>query len=141
MTERTVSSSKWQVPVVMKPDRRDFEWMTTYWTIPPKTPRIRRAAFLVDGRSDGFSETLLGMIEEHRLGEIVGARSGGSNGSVNRTDLPGGYRLIWTGQRVLKHDGSPLHGIGISPTIPAARTVKGIAAGRDEIVEKAIESF
>jgi C-terminal processing protease CtpA/Prc len=141
VTERTISSSKWQVPVVMKPDRRDFEWMTTFWTIPPKTPRIRRAAFLIDGRSDGFSETLLGMIEEHRLGEIVGARSGGSNGSVNRTDLPGGYRLLWTGQRVLKHDGSPLHGIGISPTVPALRTTKGIAAGRDEIVEKAIEAL
>jgi C-terminal processing protease CtpA/Prc len=141
VTERTVSSSKWQTPVVMKPDRRDVEWTTTFWTIPPKKPRIRRAAFLIDGRSDGFSETLLGMIEEYRLGEIVGARSGGSNGSVNRTDLPGGYRLLWTGQRVLKHDGSPLHGIGISPTVPASRTVKGIAAGRDEIVEKAIEAL
>jgi C-terminal processing protease CtpA/Prc len=141
VTDRTVSSSQWQVPVVMKPDRRDVEWTTTFWTIGPKMPRIRRAAFLIDGRSDGFSETLLGMIEEHRLGEIVGARSGGSNGSVNRTDLPGGYRLLWTGQRVLKHDGSPLHGIGISPTVPAARTVEGVAAGRDEIVEKAIESL
>lgn len=141
VTERTVSSSKWQVPVVMEPDRHDVEWMTTYWTIPPKKPRIRRAAFLIDGRSDGFSETLLGMIEEHRLGEIVGARSGGSNGSINRTDLPGGWRLMWTGQRVLKHDGSPLHGVGVSPTVPAARTLRGVAAGRDEIVEKAIESL
>ncbi|MFL6291769.1 MAG: hypothetical protein ACJ759_12820 [Thermoanaerobaculia bacterium] len=94
VTERTVSSSKWQVPVVMKPDHSDVEWLTTFWTIPPLEPRIRRAAFLIDGRSDGFSETLPGMIEEHRLGEVVGARSGGSN-----------------------------------------------AAGRDEIVEKAIESL
>jgi C-terminal processing protease CtpA/Prc len=125
----------------MKPDRRDVEWMTTFWTIGPKTPRIRRAAFLIDGRTDGFSETSLGMIEEYRLGEIVGARSGGSNGSVNRSDLPGGYQLLWTGQRVLKHDGSPLHGIGISPTVPAARTIEGIAAGRDEIVEKAAEAL
>ena len=141
LTERSISSPNWQVPVIMKPDRRDVEWMTTFWNIPPKTPRIRKAAFLIDGRSDGFSETLLGMIERYRLGEIVGARSGGNNGSVNRTDLPGGYRLLWTGQRVLKHDGSPLHGIGISPTVPAARTIEGVAAGRDEIVEKAIDSL
>ena len=141
ITDRTVASSKWQVPVVMKPDRRDVEWMTTFWTIPPRTPRIRRAAFLVDGRSDGFSETLLGMIEEYRLGEIVGSRSGGNNGSLNRATLPGGYRLLWTGQRVLKHDGSPLHGIGVAPTVPAARTVQGVAAGRDEIVEKAVEAL
>lgn len=139
VTDRTVSSSKWLVPVVMKPDRRDVEWTTTFWNIGPKTPRLRRAAFLVDGRSDGFSETLLGMIEEYRLAEIVGARSGGSNGSVNRSGLPGGYSLLWTGQRVLKHDGSPLHGIGISPTVPAERTVQGVAAGRDEIAEKAAD--
>lgn len=141
VTERTVASSRWLVPVVMKPDRRDVEWMTTFWTIGPLKPRIRRAAFLVDGRSEGFSETLLGMIEQYRLGEIVGARSGGCNGAMNRTDLPGGWRLRWTGQRVLKHDGSNLHGVGIAPTVPAARTVEGVAAGRDEIVEKAIESL
>ncbi|HET9229072.1 MAG TPA: S41 family peptidase [Thermoanaerobaculia bacterium] len=141
LTDRTVSSSRWQVPVVMQPDRRDMEWMTTFWTIGPLSPRIRRAAFLVDGRTDGFSETLLGMIEEHRLAEIVGSRSGGSNGSVNRVDLPGGYRMLWTGQRVLKHDGSPLRGIGIAPTVAAERTIQGVAAGRDEIVEKAIESL
>ena len=68
-------------------------------------------------------------------------RSGGSNGSVNRTDLPGGWRLLWTGQRVLKHDGSPLHGAGIAPTVPATRTLQGVAAGRDEIVEKAAEAL
>lgn len=141
VTDRTAASSRWLVPVVMRPDRRDIEWTTTFWTIGPKTPRIRRAAFLVDGRSDGFSETLLGMIEQYRLAEIVGARSGGSNGSVNRADLPGGWRLLWTGQRVLKHDGSPLHGVGIAPTLPAERTIEGVAAGRDEIVEKAIESL
>lgn len=141
VTDGTVASSQWLVPVVMKPDRREVEWTTTFWTIGPKTPRIRRAAFLVDGRSDGFSETLLGMIEQYRLAEIVGAHSGGSNGSVNRADLPGGWRLLWTGQRVLKHDGSPLHGVGIAPTVPAERTIQGVAAGRDEIVEKAAEAL
>lgn len=140
LAERTVASSRWQVPVVMSPDHREVEWLTTFWTIEPKEPRLRgKAAFLVDGRVDGFGETLLGMVEEYGLGEIVGARSGGSNGSVNWSDLPGGYRLIWTGQRVLKHDGTPLHGVGVAPTVPAARTREGVAAGRDEIVERAVE--
>ncbi|HWM94786.1 MAG TPA: S41 family peptidase [Thermoanaerobaculia bacterium] len=139
LTDRATASSNWQVPVVMAPDHRNVEWMTTFWTVEPRKPRLRRTAFLVDGRSDGFSETLLDTIEEYRLGEIVGDRSGGSNGSVNRSDLPGGYRLVWTGQRVLKHDGSPLHGIGVSPTVPAVRTIQGVAAGRDEIAEKAAE--
>ena len=49
------------------------------------------------------------------------------------------YRIAWTGMRVLKHDGSQHHGVGIQPTIPAARTIAGIRAGRDEMLEKAVE--
>ena len=41
--------------------------------------------------------------------------------------------------QVLKHDGSRHHGVGIHPTVPAARTLKGVAEGRDELLEKAIE--
>lgn len=41
--------------------------------------------------------------------------------------------------RVLKHDGSRHHGVGIQPTVPVSRTVQRVAAGRDELLEKAIE--
>ena len=44
-----------------------------------------------------------------------------------------------TGMKVLKHDGSRHHGIGILPTVPIAPTIAGIAAGHDELLEKAIE--
>jgi C-terminal processing protease CtpA/Prc len=40
--------------------------------------------------------------------------------------------------KVLKHDGSPHHGVGIRPTVPVERTLAGIAAGRDEVLEKAL---
>jgi hypothetical protein len=138
LIDRTAASSKWQVPVAMAPDHRDVEWLTTFWTIEPKAPRFHnRVAFLTDGRSDGSAETLLGMIEAYKMGDVVGARSGGSNGTINRSLLPGGWRLIWSGQRVLKQDDSPLQGVGIAPTVPTARTVRGVAEGRDEVVEKA----
>jgi C-terminal processing protease CtpA/Prc len=139
LIDRTASSSKWQVPVVMAPDHRDVEWLTTFWTIEPKAPRFRgRVAFLADGRSDGYAETLLGMIEAYKMGDIVGATSGGSNGTMNRANLPGGWRLTWSGQRVLKHDDSPLNGVGVAATVPASRTLRGVAEGRDEVVERAV---
>ncbi|MES1211534.1 MAG: S41 family peptidase, partial [Acidobacteriota bacterium] len=139
LIDHTAASSNWQVPVVMEPDFRGAKWLTTVWTIEPKEPRFKgKVAFLTDGRADGYAETLPGMIEAYRLGERVGARSGGSNGSFNWSDLPGGWRLMWSGQRVLKHDESPLHGVGMAPTHPAARTLRGVAAGRDEIVERAV---
>ncbi|MFY9823329.1 MAG: S41 family peptidase, partial [Thermoanaerobaculia bacterium] len=140
LAERTALSSNWQVPVVMLPDHRGVKWLTTFWKIEPKAPRLRgRVAFLTDGRAIGYSETLLGMIENYRWADVVGEPSGGDNGSINWSDLPGGWRVHWTGQRVLKHDGSPLHGMGVKPTVPAARTLRGIAAGRDEMVERAVE--
>ena len=41
--------------------------------------------------------------------------------------------------KVLKHDGSQHHGIGILPTVPVAQTLKGVREGRDEVLEKGIE--
>ena len=63
----------------------------------------------------------------------------GANGNVNPFTLPGGYRFAWTGMKVVKHDGTQHHTIGILPTVPCERTITGVAAGRDELLEKALE--
>ncbi|HEY0553175.1 MAG TPA: S41 family peptidase, partial [Thermoanaerobaculia bacterium] len=140
LAERTAQSATWQIPVVMLPNHREVEWMSTFWTIDPKAPRLRaKVAFLTDGRTLHFSETLLAMVAHYRWAEIVGEPSGGDNGSLNRSTLAGGWTVSWSGQRTLKHDGSPWHGVGAEPTVPASRTVRGIAAGRDEVVERAVE--
>ena len=61
--------------------------------------------------------------------------------STTPLDWPEGlsYRVIWTGMRVTKHDGTPHHGVGIHPTVPVERTRDGIAAGQDEVLEQAID--
>jgi C-terminal processing protease CtpA/Prc len=69
----------------------------------------------------------------------VGEPTAGTNGNVNPFRLPGGYSVSWTGMKVLKHDGSQHHGIGILPTVPAHRTRRGVAAGRDEILDRGVE--
>jgi len=86
-----------------------------------------------------MSETIMAIVEHYRLGEIVGGPTAGTNGNINPFEVPGGYRITWTGMKVLKHDGSPHHGIGISPTAPASRTQSGVAEGRDELLEHALE--
>lgn len=92
-----------------------------------------------DGRAISYAESCLGIVEHEHLGAIVGAPTAGTNGNINVVALPGGYSMVFTGMKVLKHDGSRHHGVGILPTVPASRTVKGIAEGRDELLEKAIE--
>jgi C-terminal processing protease CtpA/Prc len=81
----------------------------------------------------------MGMVEAYRLGPIVGEPTAGTNGNINPFTLPDGYLIWWTGMKVLKQDGSRHHGVGIRPTLPAARTHAGVAAVRDEVLEKGIE--
>ncbi len=81
----------------------------------------------------------MSFVEHYKLGEIVGQSTAGTNGEVNRFNLPGGYRVTWSGMKVVKHDGSQQHLIGILPTVPVQRTIQGVIEGRDEFLEKALE--
>jgi C-terminal processing protease CtpA/Prc len=80
----------------------------------------------------------MGLVEHHRLAPIVGEPTAGTNGNVNPFVLPGRYGVSWTGMKVLKQDGSRHHGVGIQPTVPCSRTIAGVAAGRDEQLERAL---
>jgi C-terminal processing protease CtpA/Prc len=108
------------------------------WTVDPEAPFVGNTVFLTDGRAVSAAETYMGIVEASKLGPIVGAATAGTNGNINPFILPGGYQVWWTGMKVLKQDGTRHHGVGIQPTVPAAKTLAGVAAGRDEILEKGI---
>ena len=140
LTDSTVTSDRWCVPIVLRPDHRDTTCACSDWSVQPESPRIRaHAAFLIDGSAMSAAETLLGIVEHYHLADLVGEPTAGTNGNVTSVRLPGRYSISFTGMKVLKHDGSRHHGIGILPTVPRSRTLAGIAAGRDEQLEKAIE--
>ena len=136
----SIQSARWNVPIFRRPDREGVEWNTAgRWTLQPLEPRVTpNVVFLTDGRAISYAETWLGIVEAYRLGPIVGETTAGTNGNINAVTLPGGYRVVFTGMKVLKHDGSRHHGVGITPTVPITPTRAGIRAGRDEQLEKAI---
>ncbi len=141
LTGSAIESARWQIPTITVPDGESDASRFTgeRWNLPPLAPRLTaKLAFLTDGRAISYAESWMGIVEAYRLGAIVGEATAGTNGNVNPFVLPGGYRVTWTGMRVLKHDGSRHHGVGILPTIPVTRTIKGVAAGRDESLERAI---
>ena len=140
LSDSAMTSPRLYVPIVTAPDHRGMAFEDSSWSIPPEQPRFRgRIAFLISGRAISYSETWLGIAEHYRLGEFVGEPTAGTNGSVNIQTLPGGYRFVFTGMKVLKQDGSRHHGVGIRPTVPVSPTIAGVRAGRDEQLEKAIE--
>ena len=124
LTDAPITSAQWNVPIVTRPDREGMGFQLSNWSLDPRQPRLRgKVAFLTDGRAISYAETYMGMVEHYELAEIVGSPTAGTNGNVNPFELPGGYSLVWTGMKVLKHDGSQHHGIGILPTVPAAPTL------------------
>jgi len=141
LIDEPATSARWRVPILRRPDRVDLEWHESgRWQLRPQEPRLKaKLVFLIDGRAISYAESVMGIVEHYKFGEIVGSTTAGTNGNVNPFKLPGGYSVSWTGMQVLKHDGSQHHGVGISPTVPVTPTAKGIAEGRDEVLEKAIE--
>jgi len=141
LIDSPAASARWIVPISRLPDREEVEWLDLErWSLQPQSPRLKgRIAFLTDGRAISYAESILGIVEHYKLGDIVGSTTAGTNGNVNPFTLPGGYIVSWTGMKVLKHDGSQHHGVGIAPTVPVVPTPAGIAAGRDEVLEKAVE--
>ena len=41
--------------------------------------------------------------------------------------------------KVLKHDGSQHHAVGVLPDVYVEKTIEGVKVGKDEYLEKAIE--
>ncbi len=128
------------LPQVSSPDRSTWVWKPQVRSvIVPKGKRIQApVVFLVDAGAQSYAETLLSLVEHYKLGTLVGEPSTGTNGNVATVRLPGGVEFNWTPLRVLRHDGSRFHQVGIRPTVPVSRTVKGLMEGRDEALERAV---
>lgn len=142
LSDETITSARFNTPVFTQPDQEGAAFETDNWVLPPRTPRFAaaRVAFLTDARAISYAESVMGVVEGHALGEIVGEATPGTNGNIGRFVLPTGHTLIWTGMQVRKHDGSPHHGVGIQPTVPAVRTAAGIRDGGDEVLEAAMRA-
>jgi C-terminal processing protease CtpA/Prc len=142
LSSHNLTSAQWLVPLVLWPDRRQMTFEHGgEWNLPPTSPLLKaKTAFITDGRAISYAESCMGIIEAYKLGAIVGAPTAGTNGNVNPFTLPGGYSVAWTGMKVLKHDGSRHHGVGIAPTVPVSRTRAGVAAGHDEFLDRAVRA-
>ncbi len=140
LSHTAMSSAQWHIPVPALPDRTDLKFAESSWMADVTDPYLTaKRVFLIDGHAISAAETFTGIVENYRLAEFVGSATAGTNGNINYVRLPGGITLIFTGMKVLKHDGTQHHGVGIRPNITAGRTRKGIAEGRDEVLARGVE--
>jgi C-terminal processing protease CtpA/Prc len=139
ITGAPIESPRFEVPSFTRPDQVGATFENDAWQIEPVPPRLpANLVFLTDERAISYAESVIGTVQNNRLGRIVGRATAGANG--NRTDflLPGGYAVSWTGLRVRNRDGSQHHIIGIRPDVAVTRTITGVRAGRDEVLERGL---
>ena len=142
LLEENDTSSQWmRIPQITYPNYEKLAGLDPHgWGLQAKSPHLdAKVVFMINGRAISYAESYMGLIDHYNLATIIGEPTAGTNGNVNPFILPGGYSIGWTGMKVLKHDGSQHHGVGIIPDIPVSKTIEGIRQGRDEYLEKAIE--
>jgi C-terminal processing protease CtpA/Prc len=132
---REITSPLWRVPIL-----GTSGFHKSSWTIRPATPRLdAKVIMLVDGRAISAAETVLQIFHDNAVGSLVGEPSAGTNGNMVFAKLPVGFSVQFTGLRVQLQDGAALQGRGITPDVVVHPTLAGVRAGRDEVLEAALE--
>jgi C-terminal processing protease CtpA/Prc len=96
-----------------------------------------RIVVLANEETIGMSERACLFFEAAGKATFAGSPTAGSAGDVTNTVLPGGATVVFTGQVAAHADGRRLEGVGIAPAVKVAPTLEGVAARRDEVLERA----
>jgi C-terminal processing protease CtpA/Prc len=98
-----------------------------------------RVAILVDERTQSHAEFTAMALQTSPQNKVIGSQTAGADGNVTYISLPGGIRTLFTGLGVYYPDGRPTQRLGIVPDIVVRPTVAGVRAGKDEVLERALE--
>ena len=94
---------------------------------------------LIDERAQSQSEHTCLTLEAVAGTRFVGSPTVGANGNISYLSVPGNILIRFTGMDVRHADGRQLQRVGVLPHFPVPRTIAALAAGRDEVLEKALE--
>jgi C-terminal processing protease CtpA/Prc len=102
-------------------------------------PLYRGKVFvLVDAHTVSQAEHACLFFEVAAPVTFVGTVTAGSDGPRVAIDLPGNLQVSFTGGEYRHADGRPLSGVGIVPQVVVERSIRGVRAGRDEVLDRAL---
>lgn len=110
--------------------------------LPPDAPKYTHpTVMLIDDRAISQSEHS-GLFYEAANGtRFIGTPTAGANGDVTTFTLPGGLMVRFTGHDVRHADGGQLQRKGLIPHVEVAPTRAGLRAGKDEVLERALQDL
>ncbi len=98
-----------------------------------------KVVLLMDETSQSQAEFAIMSLRQAPGAVVVGSPSVGADGDALYIRLPGGCGTRFTTLGVLTPEGEQTQRVGLQPDVVCTPTVEGIAAGRDELLEKAVE--
>jgi C-terminal processing protease CtpA/Prc len=118
------------------------EEVTTFLQRLPTTDKWRyhgKTVLLIDERTISQAEHTGLFFEAANGTKFVGSPTEGANGDVTNLSVPGGIYVRFSGQGVWHADGRQLQRVGLQPDVEVRPTLAGIRAGKDEVLDKAVE--
>lgn len=98
-----------------------------------------RVIVLVDSSTQSQAEYTAMAFQATPRCTVVGTQTAGADGNISALVMPGGDFGYFSGLGVLYPDGTNTQRAGGRIDVPVYATVPGLQAGRDEILEKALE--
>jgi C-terminal processing protease CtpA/Prc len=116
-----------------------FVWGPTVSLTPLEPGYAGTVVVLVDETSLSQAEYTAMALRAAPRALVVGSTTAGADGNVSPIPLPGGVNSMISGIGVFYPDKSPTQQVGIVPDLEVRPTIEGIRAGRDEVLEAAID--
>ena len=102
-------------------------------------PYHGKVVILMDEGSQSQSEFAIMALRQAPNATVLGSPSIGADGNVAKVSLPGEVILWISSLGVYTPEGGQTQRCGLKPDIECYPTLEGIRAGKDELLEKAIE--
>jgi hypothetical protein len=96
-----------------------------------------KVVILVDESTQSSAEYTAMALRAMPNAVVIGSTTAGADGDVSAISLPGGLSTMISGLGVFYPDHRPTQRVGIVPDVVIRPSAKGIAEGRDELVEAA----
>ncbi len=113
-----------------------------YFTVRPDTTKPRykgKVIILCNQQTQSQAEYSIMMFQGAADVTVIGSQTAGADGNVTNVVLPGGYIASFSGAAVIYPDGKGTQRTGIRVDVQAVPTLAGLKAGKDEVLERALQ--
>jgi len=139
LNENAKSWAKFHYPLIDAPGYFGAKWIQTGPSHANPDYYKGRIVILADERTQSQAEYTCMALQATGRSTLIGSQTAGADGNVSIIYLPGKIRAAFTGLGVYYPEGRQTQRIGIVPDIEIRPTIAGLRAGRDEVLERALQ--